>query len=95
MMSTTLITVGASVLVALIGGLFSYFGVVRSSKSSHDLTISEIKSEQEKQRSVIELKIEDIKGDIQRLEVKQDKHNGLVERMCRVEQRLDDLEKKG
>ena len=89
------LTLGASIVVALIGGAFSYFGVVKSSKNSHDLTIQEIKSEQSKQRTEIDLKLEGIKGDIQRLEQKQDKHNGLIERMCRVEQRLDDLEKKG
>ena len=67
-----LLTVGASVLVALIGGVFSYLGVVKSSKASHDLTIIEIRNEQEKQNIVIDSRITEIKGDIQRLEQKQD-----------------------
>ena len=90
-----LLTVGASVLVALIGGIFSYLGVVKSSKASHDLTIIEIRNEQEKQNIVIDSRITEIKGDIQRLEQKQDKHNGLIERMVRVEQQIEDLKKEG
>ena len=90
-----LLTVGASVVVALIGGVFSYLGVVKSSKASHDLTIIEIRNEQEKQNIVIGSRITEIKGDIQRLEQKQDKHNGLIERMVRVEQQIEDLKKEG
>lgn len=90
-----LLTVGASVVVALIGGVFSYLGVVKSSKVSHDLTIIEIRNEQEKQNIVIDSRITEIKGDIQRLEQKQDKHNGLIERMVRVEQQIEDLKKEG
>ena len=89
-----LLTVGASVLVALIGGFFSYLGVSKSSKASHDLTIVEIKNEQEKQNIVLDGRIADIKEDIQRLEVKQDKHNSLIERVFKVEQKVEDLEKR-
>lgn len=85
------LTVGASVLVAVIGGVFSYLGVIKSSKNSHDLTIAEIKAEQEKQSAIIDMKITDIKGDIQRLEEKQDKHNSLIERTFKLEQKVEDL----
>lgn len=90
----TALTVGASILVALIGGVFSYMGVLKSSKASHDTTITEIKAEQEKQSAIIDGKISDIKEDIQRLEKKQDRHNDLFERVFKVEQKVEDLEKR-
>lgn len=53
------------------------------------------------EKSITELK-EHIKEDINRLEIKQDKHNGLIERMVVVEEstkcahhRLDDMKKVG
>lgn len=87
------LTVGASILVAVIGGAFSYLGVVKTSKNSHDLTIAEIKAEQKRQNEIIDMKISDLKEDIQRLEEKQDKHNSLIERTFKLEQKVEDLVK--
>ena len=82
------------ILVAAVTGLFSYLGVSKSAKTSHDKTIMEIKNEQEKQSLIIEAQISGIKADIQRLEVKQDKHNAVIERTFKLEQKVEDLEKR-
>lgn len=82
------------ILVAAVTGFFSYLGVSKSSKASHDRTLIELKNEQEKQSLVIEAQISEIKTDIQRLEVKQDKHNAVIERTFKLEQKVEDLEKR-
>lgn len=71
------------IVVALITGGFSYLGVVQTMKSSN-----------EKQIIVITQEIAGIKKDITRLEQKQDKHNSVIERMFKLEQKVDDLEKR-
>lgn len=71
------------ILVALITGAFSYLGVSRTVKASNDKTLAEIKAE-----------INGIKKDVSRLETKQDKHNAVIERTYKLEQRVDDLEKR-
>jgi predicted transcriptional regulator len=84
----------SSVIVALIGGIFSYIGVAKTAKASHDASMVEIKMEQEKQSVKIHEQIEGIKEDINRLEKKQDKHNSIIERTFKLEQQVDDLEKR-
>lgn len=71
------------IVVALITGGFSYLGVVKTMKSSN-----------EKQIIVITQEISGIKKDITRLEQKQDKHNAIIERTFKLEQKVDDLEKR-
>ena len=73
----------APILVALITGGFSYLGVSRTVKSSNDKTLTEIKVE-----------INSIQRDVSRLEQKQDKHNAVIERTYKLEQRVDDLVKR-
>ena len=73
----------APILVAVITGGFSYLGVSRTVKASYDKALTEIKVE-----------ISGIKKDVNRLEVKQDKHNAVIERTYKLEQRVDDLEKR-
>lgn len=82
------------ILVALITGGFSYLGVKKSVKSSHDQMLSDLKSEQEKQALLTQHQINSIKDDIIRLEVKQDKHNAVIERTFKLEQKVEDLEKR-
>lgn len=84
----------APILVALVGGIFSYMGVSKSSKTAHEKTIFELKSEQEKQSLIIEQTINGIKADIIRLEAKQDKHNEVIERTFKLEQKVEDMEKR-
>lgn len=84
----------APILVALVGGIFSYLGVAKSSKTAHEKTIFELKSEQEKQSLIIEQTINGIKADIIRLEAKQDKHNEVIERTFKLEQKVEDMEKR-
>ena len=71
------------IVVALITGGFSYLGVVKTMKTSS-----------EKQIIVITQEIGEIKRDITRLEQKQDKHNAVIERTFKLEQKVDDLEKR-
>lgn len=80
--------------MALIGGIFSYLGVSKTAKASHDQSMVEIKLEQEKQSVKIHEQIDGIKEDINRLEKKQDKHNSIIERTFKLEQQVDDLEKR-
>lgn len=88
------VTLFSSILVALIGGIFSYLGVSKTAKASHDQSMVEIKLEQEKQSVKIHEQIDGIKEDINRLEKKQDKHNSIIERTFKLEQQVDDLEKR-
>lgn len=72
-----------SILAALITGLFAYLGVVKTSKASYNQTLFEVKAE-----------IKTVKADIKRLEEKQDKHNAVIERTYKLEQKVEDLEKR-
>lgn len=82
------------VLVAVITGGFSYLGVYKSVKSSHDQMLSDLKNEQQKLTLNTEHQINTIKEDIIRLEIKQDKHNSVIERTFKLEQKVEDLEKR-
>lgn len=82
------------ILVAVITGGFSYLGVRKSVKSSHDQMLSDLKNEQQKLTLNTEHQINSIKEDIQRLEIKQDKHNSVIERTFKLEQKVEDLEKR-
>lgn len=84
----------ASIIVALIGGIFSYLGVSRTAKASHEASMTDIKLEQAKQTTKIHEQINGIKEDIVRLEEKQDKHNAVIERTYKLEQKVEDLEKR-
>lgn len=81
----------ASIIVAVVGGVFSYLGVTTSSKAAHDLTMLELKKEQQSQKELLNEKIDGIKEDIRRLEVKQDKHNSVIERTFKLEQKVEDF----
>ena len=78
------------IVVALITGSFSYLGVSHASKAAHDAA----RIEQEKQLLVISQQIDEIKKDVRRLEEKQDKHNAVIERTYKLEQQVNDLEKR-
>ena len=80
----------APIIVALIGGVASYLGVSQTAKASHDAAMTEY----EKQLAIILQQINGIKEDVKRLETKQDKHNQVIERTYKLEQKVDDLEKR-
>lgn len=82
------------IIVAVITGGFSYLGVKKSVKSSHDQMLLDLKSEQQKLTINTEHQINGIKEDIKRLEVKQDKHNAVIERTYKLEQKVEDIEKR-
>lgn len=92
-MASSFVTWMPPIVVALITGVFSYLGVIYASKSSHEKTMLELQSEQEKMSVIIDQQISSIKADIKRLEDKQDKHNAVIERTFKLEQKVDDLEK--
>lgn len=77
------VTWAVPILVAIITGGFSYLGVVKTMKSSN-----------EKQMIVLSQEISSIQRDIKRLEEKQDKHNSIIERTFKLEQKVDDMEKR-
>ena len=72
-----------SIIVAVISGFFSYIGVSRTTKASYDASMVKIQEQ-----------INGIKEDIERLETKQDRHNQVIERTYKLEQKVDDLEKR-
>lgn len=80
----------APIVVAVVGGLFSYLGVSRTAKAAHDKEVSE----NAKQIAKISEQIGALKEDIKRLEQKQDKHNAVIERTFKLEQHVDDLERR-
>lgn len=84
----------APIIVAVIGGFFSYLGVAKTATATFDKSIAEIRLNLENQIAVIKQQITGIKEDIERLEKKQDKHNSLIERTFKLEQKVDDLEKR-
>lgn len=81
------------IIVATITGLFSYLGVRRSVKTSHEQMLQDLKNNQATFALNTEHQINAIKEDIQRLEAKQDKHNAVIERTFKLEQKVEDLEK--
>lgn len=66
------------VLVALISGTFAYLGANATVK----VAIAKLQTQ-----------IEAINSNIKRLEDKQDKHNNLIERTYKLEQKVEDLTK--
>lgn len=89
-----LLTCLASIIVAAITGTFSYLGVKKSVKTSHEQMLIDLKASQEKFSLVTEHQIKEIKDDIVRLEQKQDKHNSIIERTFKLEQKVEDIEKR-
>jgi DNA topoisomerase IA len=84
----------APIVVAVIGGFFSYLGVAKTATATFDKSIADIRMNSENQIAVIKEQITGIKEDIQRLEKKQDKHNSLIERTFKLEQKVEELDKR-
>lgn len=72
-----------SIIVAVITGLFSFVGILISTKSQHTKTIEEVN-----------MSIALIQKDIQNLEKKQDLHNSVITRMYEVEKAVEVLDQK-
>lgn len=68
---------------AVITGLIAFAGTVYTGKKQHDVTVEEVRTE-----------LELIKKDIQMLEKSVSKHNGVIERMFKVENSIDLLDEK-
>ena len=82
------------IIVAAITGGFSYLGVYKSVKASHDKMLFDMKVEQDKLAINTSNQIESIKDDIKRLEKKQDEHNNLIKRTYELERKVSILETK-
>ena len=96
-----------NVITPIITSLITLIGVLYTTRSAHDKTITEVKTQLDLTTQELRMTNEGIKKDIQSLERKQDKHNSLIERMYCAEKtielieerqkvanhRLDDLEK--
>lgn len=91
---TDLMSWTAPIIVAFITGAFSYLSVSRSMKANHDKLLVDIKAEQDKFALTTQNQISSIQKDIHRLEEKQDKHNAVIERTYKLEQKVDDIEKR-
>lgn len=70
------LTFAGNILVALITGGFAFYGVKKTADTNA------IK---------MDMQIKEIQKDIKRLEEKQDKHNAVIERTYKLEQRVDDI----
>ena len=82
------------IVVALITGGFSFLGVSMTVKASHQKSLTEMRVENEKQLLMIKAEIASLKDDVRRLETKQDKHNEVITRTFKLEQQVNDLEKR-
>ena len=72
-----------SIIVAVITGLFSFAGILISTKSQHTKTLEEVK-----------MSIALIQKDIKSLEKKQDLHNSVITRMYEVEKAVEVFDQK-
>ena len=82
------------IVVAAITGAFAYLGVLKTVKASNNQMLLNLKAEQERFAERTEMQFKEIKGDIVRLEQKQDKHNSIIERTYKLEQKVEDIEKR-
>lgn len=83
-----------AIIVAVITGGLSLIGVIITSRTQHDKTLTEIKSQNAVQTEAFKGDIRIIQNDIADLERKQDKHNSLIERMFVAEKAISVLEEK-
>lgn len=82
-----------SIVVAIITGGLAFLGTTKAAKANNSKILTELKAGQKNLEVTTDLQIADIKKDILRLEQKQDKHNNIIERVYKIEQRLDDMKR--
>lgn len=82
------------IIVAAVAGGFSYLGVSKTVKASHDKILADMKAEQDKHELETKMQIAGIKEDISRLEKKQDKYNDVIHRTFVLEGKVSGLEKR-
>lgn len=71
----------------IIVALISLVGIIITALATYGVS----KSENAKTIAVVQNEIKNIKDDIGRLEKKQDKHNNLMERVFKLEQKIEDM----
>lgn len=75
------------IIIAIITGAFTFAGVIVSSFFNNKKSFNEVSIKVKEQAELTRYKIE-------QLEKKQEKHNSLIERMYKVEGRLDVIDEK-
>ena len=80
------------IIVALITGGLAFAGVLVTVYFSNKKMSEQIRLQAEQTRKKNEEQADLTRYRIDQLEKKQDKHNSLIERMYKLEQRVDDLE---
>lgn len=90
-----------NIMIALLGflgtilvGAMSLAGVIITNKKQHAITMEEIRGEVVRIDQSVNLQMESIKKDIKNLEVKQDKHNSVIERMFCAEKSIELLDER-
>lgn len=90
-----------NIAIALIGflgtifvGAMSLVGVILSNRKQHALTVEEIKGQVTQLDQKVGLQVDSIKKDINNLEIKQDKHNSVIERMFCAEKSIELLDER-
>lgn len=71
----------------IIVALISLAGIIITALATYGVA----KNENAKTIAVVQNEIKNIKDDIGRLETKQDKHNNLMERVFKLEQKIEDM----
>lgn len=82
------------IIVALISSISALIGVIVTVYFSNKKMAEQIRLQAETTRKKNEEQADLTRYRIDQLEKKQDKHNSLIERMFKLEQRVDDLENK-
>ena len=93
-MSSTIITVIASLISALITGLIAFAGVVYTSKKQYNNSIMELKEHQNLFVQEMKGEIALIKNDIKTLNGNVEKHNNVIERTYGLESAVNVLEQR-
>lgn len=93
-MSSTIITVIASLISALITGLLAFAGVVYTSKKQYNNSIMELKEHQNLFAQEMKGEIALIKNDIKTLNGNVEKHNNVIERTYGLESAVNVLEQR-
>lgn len=83
--------------IQLAGVILSFLGVVLAAyfgaKKAGDVVEAKQDAKIEELQLIVQLNINEVKEDIKRLEVKQDKHNSVLEKHYKLEQKVNDMEK--
>lgn len=81
------------IVIALIAAIGTVCAAYFGAKKAGDVVEAKQDAKIEELQLVFQLNMNEVKEDIKRLEVKQDKHNSVLEKHYKLEQKVDDMEK--